>query len=65
MLDTYGTRPLSWYADQTPEDDEEEIVRCPCCGDKLQRTEDEGLMCLKDCYNSEFALWENIQRKTL
>lgn len=23
MLDTYGTRPISWYADQAPDDREE------------------------------------------
>ena len=23
MLNTYGTRPLSWYADQAPDDGEE------------------------------------------
>jgi hypothetical protein len=31
MPETYGTRPLSWYAEQTPPDDEPES--CWNCGD--------------------------------
>lgn len=31
-LDTYGTRPLSWYAEQAPDDDEPGRS-CLTCGD--------------------------------
>jgi len=38
---------------------------CPKCEGPLEITESDGLWCPKGCYESEFDLWDAIQKREL